>query len=65
METMKLAGLVALGAVLSLPMQAPPARAQDAEDECHKATAGALYAQRHAAFDQCMAAKTKGKDKKG
>jgi len=65
METMKLAGLVALGAVLSLPMQAPPARAQDAEDECFKVARKAPYAKQRAAFDQCMAAKTKGKDKKG
>jgi len=66
METIKLAGLaVALGAVLVMPISPAPVRAQSAEDECHKATAAAPYAQRRAAFDKCMAAKTKAKDKKG
>ena len=62
----KLAGsAAALGAVLYLLMPAVPARAQSAEDECAKAAASAPYAQRRAAYDKCMAAKTKAKDKKG
>jgi hypothetical protein len=66
MEKAKLAGFaLAVAAVIAMPMQSTPARAQSAEDECHKTTASAPYAQRRAAFDKCMAAKTKGKDKKG
>ena len=66
MGTTKLAGLaVALGAALCTLMPAAPARAQSAEDECAKAATAVPYAQRRAAFDKCMAAKSKGKDKKG
>ena len=66
MRKTKLAGLAAaLGAVLCTLIPAAPARAQSAEDECAKVAAAAPYAQRRAAFDKCMAAKSKGKDKKG
>ena len=66
METAKLAGLAtALGAIFYLLMPAQPARAQSAEDECAKAGRSVPYALRRAAFDKCIAAKTKAKDKKG
>jgi hypothetical protein len=66
METAKLAGLaLALGAIFYLLMPPAPARAQSAEDECAKAAAAVPYAQRRAAYDKCMAAKLKAKDKKG
>ena len=66
METIKLVGLaMVLGAVLGMPVTAAPARAQSAEDECAKAATSVPYAQRRAAFDKCMAAKMKAKEKKG
>jgi hypothetical protein len=62
----KLAGLaVAFGAMLSMLMPAAPVRAQTAEDECAKAVRSVPYAQQQKAFDKCMAAKMKAKDKKG
>ncbi len=68
MEKTKLAGLaVALGALLYLFVPAQTARAQSEADEdaCAKAAKSVPYAQQRAAFDKCMAAKTKAKDKKG
>ena len=66
MRKVKLAGLaVAFGAIFYLLMPALPARAQTAEDECAKAVRSVPYAQQQKAFDKCMAAKTKAKDKKG
>ena len=66
MEKARLAGVaLALGAAMFLLLPAAPARAQTAEDECHKITRKAPYAKQRAVFDKCMAEKTKGKGKKG